>query len=982
MFQELPEPICFNFLDGAGIFSSVSRWDDAEYQRRLASQRIIVGSWLLMKESCAAMASVLTAKENIPGDLHVNQAGVLLISTLTSLKHTGAAYAAHTALQQIAQLSMQHKQLHHLPAVWVDRLLGEITKTDKVRDSTLRRSTGWVLGFLSIMRSEVICRKLPRPLCRRVVQNILHLAMPSDEWLSGFLEVVYGVAQPEGVFPLLREIISEKGRVVRGEYSVRSRVHALNVLRMIVLDSPLTQDIYPFIGDAIATAIVGYVDPDWGVRNSSTMVFSACLLRIVDADKNAANSEAKSSNAISIAELFRLYPNLPAFFAAILVASLSGRLQVVRDLPPILPILILLYRLQPSRASGQDSVARFDPFVPLVTKCLCHGHLSIRKAAARALGNMASSNRQSPSSLWSILERAFDGVQRRDCWNNVHGCLLVISEISQTVPCSIDALQIQTLIDMLPLDVGPKVPPICSSEVLHILRCFSLHDSDARERLMTACFLVLSTDSCTLSNPFLHVGRPELYRVASCVATDILVSTISLAIKEPRELAEKEAEKLASLLQSTQSDARVAAVKAFKKRIYDLVDQVLALSAHNKDVSEKVLRQLVDVILSALAAEVARSGDSVSAHPPTLRRLSRCLLECTEAGFTLRPQESVKPYLQVEGIGEVLWRLHRQRGADGMTGPSSDDENATNLLGNAVELMSLAPHPFLQADTMVDLVQHLSSMTMPWRLRYSAAVVARRLISTDNLPEQVKTKVWSTFYTLLQDADDDVRYVASLTVNFYWRSSSSPAPVPEHTLTGFGVSKFMSASFFLGKLRRLGLDAQGRAMVLSTELLESVREGQLDTVQNIGTDRKIFEEEEPNSYSEVALDFQVALKMQMIADTDVNTRDSDETNAVAEECLELCRNISLSLSELPVLLVSRMTRSNALFSGLHSLLLGCAALSFMGFGADKSSNEHLTILCKGNCHPLIINACQVLRCSKEGVNVTSNDIIKNCFLLP
>jgi hypothetical protein len=73
----------------------------------------------------------------------------------------------------------------------------------------------------------------------------------------------------------------------------KSRVHALNILRLIILDSPMANDTKFFIGDTIIAGLLGYEDDDWAVRNSSTMVFAAAMLRVVDANKNAM-SHAKS----------------------------------------------------------------------------------------------------------------------------------------------------------------------------------------------------------------------------------------------------------------------------------------------------------------------------------------------------------------------------------------------------------------------------------------------------------------------------------------------------------------------------------------------------------------------------------------------------------------------------------------------------------------------------------------------------------------
>ena len=229
-----------------GIFSSIKRVDEIEHERRLASQRIIVGSWLLTKDACAAVAAVLTTAGYNPSLETSNSAGTLLISTLTSLKHTGAAYAAHSALQMIAKATLDSSDKSTLPLSWVNRLFREITSIDKIRDSTLRRSTGYALGFLSVMRAEISLRSVPRSICLKVTHHILSLTLPPPSRLQDFLLTV---GLPPGDHVQIFSYLDEGDVLIpQHTHSTRSRVHSLNVLRMMILDAPLSQEVLPLVG--------------------------------------------------------------------------------------------------------------------------------------------------------------------------------------------------------------------------------------------------------------------------------------------------------------------------------------------------------------------------------------------------------------------------------------------------------------------------------------------------------------------------------------------------------------------------------------------------------------------------------------------------------------------------------------------------------------------------------------------------------------
>jgi hypothetical protein len=114
----------------------------------------------------------------------VSKVGQLLLSTLTTLKHAGAAFAARDALQQIAINCLNPKNptdIRSLPNVWSHRLIDEISLNEKVRNSTLRRSTGYALGFLAIMRADVSNKYASSAISIPLLQKLLMLSLPPEQ---------------------------------------------------------------------------------------------------------------------------------------------------------------------------------------------------------------------------------------------------------------------------------------------------------------------------------------------------------------------------------------------------------------------------------------------------------------------------------------------------------------------------------------------------------------------------------------------------------------------------------------------------------------------------------------------------------------------------------------------------------------------------------------------------------------------------------
>lgn len=144
-----------------GVFSSIHRVSENEHRRRLNSQKIVMGTWLLTKEACLALAGVIDiAVCRLPPPT-IDTSGKLLISTITSIKHTGAAFSAHRALQSLAERCLActgDAEISSFPSRWTRNLLDEVSCRDLVRHSTLRRSTGLALGTEQTLQSWSFCR--------------------------------------------------------------------------------------------------------------------------------------------------------------------------------------------------------------------------------------------------------------------------------------------------------------------------------------------------------------------------------------------------------------------------------------------------------------------------------------------------------------------------------------------------------------------------------------------------------------------------------------------------------------------------------------------------------------------------------------------------------------------------------------------------------------------------------------------------------
>ena len=151
-------------------------------------QRIVVGCWLLLKDACAAIATVFASYPSIPPSNLVTKTGEILIRALLTLKHQGGVFAAHKALQSISESCCtqfaKDSTIQGLPSQWLRVITSEIQ--EKVRNSTLRRSTGYSLGVLSMLRTEPI----PKILCPLALASLVRLSLPSASTIEALFSAL------------------------------------------------------------------------------------------------------------------------------------------------------------------------------------------------------------------------------------------------------------------------------------------------------------------------------------------------------------------------------------------------------------------------------------------------------------------------------------------------------------------------------------------------------------------------------------------------------------------------------------------------------------------------------------------------------------------------------------------------------------------------------------------------------------------------
>ena len=237
------------------------------------------------------------------------------------------------------------------------------------------------------------------------------------------------------------------------------------------------------------------------------------------------------------------------------------------------------------------ATALTEPFPPLVLQCLGSRHHAIREAAARSLANLCSEDQavHSSSSVLMeqckrLLEQSLNGTHD---WNIIDGALLAISNaLVNTSDASKKAfleMAVETnLFHIVMLDKAPIIClPCCLATSIETLVVFSNQSNATGTQmiLMTACQGVISRKEIAGL-----IGGAKVYATAARALCKALQPRLWKPSKSDWRTCLDETRSL--LTCSTKEDVRLAAVKFFKKDIYNNIDQLLAC---NGSCSESVL---------------------------------------------------------------------------------------------------------------------------------------------------------------------------------------------------------------------------------------------------------------------------------------------------------------------------------------------------------------------------------------------------------
>ncbi|XP_028026313.1 thyroid adenoma-associated protein homolog [Bombyx mandarina] len=362
----------------------------------VTAQMVLLCAWRSVKEASlllGTMASRLTVRGEGGegrggGSLTPRQllaAGEHFTALLAQTKHRGAFEQAYVGFTQLlARLwRCRNPALHELPRGWLAALMQTIAADDKRALCATRRSAGLPFMIQALVTTEL--QVLGNPKCfHQCMSRLLQLAASSAD--------------------------------------LETRTHCINILRALYRNSALHETVAGYVSEGLVVALDGFDGATWTERNSSTLLFSALMVRTFGVQRTPRGEELCVRNRMTGRIFFLRYPKLYDYMLEKL-NKVSTAEDAQKLTPSLYPVLLLLARLYPSALEGTVSNLKLSAFAPAVRVCAGAGALWTRAA----LGGRGAGAGGAARALAELGDRTVN-------MNRTHGTILQLITIFETKP--------------------------------------------------------------------------------------------------------------------------------------------------------------------------------------------------------------------------------------------------------------------------------------------------------------------------------------------------------------------------------------------------------------------------------------------------------------------------------------------------------------------------------------------------------------------
>nr|XP_040234984.2 thyroid adenoma-associated protein homolog [Anopheles coluzzii] len=387
-------------------------------KRETTPQMILLCSWRTIKEISLILGDIASRSPiiNAGSTVFQNESNGLLtcqqilgignqfIELLSETKHRGAFEQAYIGFSKICLRlwGSPHTELHQLPMRWIKELINAIA--GNVSTETVP----------PLVHKEVVEINLDK-LC--VTRRSAGIPFIIQALITSELQV----SSTKGLQFCMKTLLELCRSCTT---SSQTRTHSLNILRSLFRSTDLGETVGEFVSEGIMCAINGYEAESWSERNSSTLLFSALMVRVFGVQRTKDSENLNIRNKMTGRIFFLRYPMLYDYFVLELEKASKIIIQGSRS-KKLHPLLLLLSRLYPSALEGSESNLKLSRFVPLVSICSGCAELQTRYLAAKIISIIVSPDLMFDR-ICLLLESLNRSNNRNVNPNSLHGALLQI----------------------------------------------------------------------------------------------------------------------------------------------------------------------------------------------------------------------------------------------------------------------------------------------------------------------------------------------------------------------------------------------------------------------------------------------------------------------------------------------------------------------------------------------------------------------------
>lgn len=226
--------------------------DEDEEDAASGGSHVRVCAWRGVREACLVVGEAMNRLLPLLEQADVLRVADELLTIVLKSKHRGALENASIGLEMTCTACLKSSEwARALPQQWLERVLSFDAKSI----GTVRRSAGIPYAICIILRSE--WNAFSRRDCNMPLVGVT---------MTRLLSVL--------------ETASLDQQEPRSTAYYRVQVHHLNILRHIIRDSSLADQLRPYLETLLLISLKMWNHNEWSIRNSASLLFAAAMRKL------------------------------------------------------------------------------------------------------------------------------------------------------------------------------------------------------------------------------------------------------------------------------------------------------------------------------------------------------------------------------------------------------------------------------------------------------------------------------------------------------------------------------------------------------------------------------------------------------------------------------------------------------------------------------------------------------------------------------